>query len=136
VIVRGILAVLGALIANVLIVSLCEMGLGRAFPPPPGVNLQDPAALKAFAESMPTAALVMLVAGWAAGAFGSAATGYLIARKTWAAWVGPAFNLLGVVMSVAMIPHPPWVAAIGVVMPVLAGWSVPKLLGQKRAAAG
>ena len=127
-IVRGILAVLGAVVANVLIVSLCEMVLGRAFPPPPGLNLQDPAALKAFAQSMPTAALALLTAGWAAGAFGSAATGYLIARKTWAAWVGPAFNLLGVAMSLSMIPHPLWVAIIGLAMPFLAGWSVPRLL--------
>lgn len=132
-IVRGSLAVLGAVIANVLIVSLCEMGLGRAFPPPPGVNLQDPAALKAFAQAMPTAALAVLTAGWAAGAFGSAATGFLIARKTWAAWVGPAFSLLGVVMSLAMIPHPFWVAVIGLAMPFLAGWSVPRLLGPRAA---
>lgn len=132
-IVRGILAVLGAVIANVLIVSLCEMLMGRAFPPPPGVNLQDPAALKAFAQAMPTAALALLTAGWAAGAFGSAATGFLIARKTWAAWVGPAFNLLGVVMSLATIPHPFWVAIIGLVMPFLAGWSVPRLLGPRAA---
>jgi len=134
-IVRGILAVLGAVIANVLIVSLCEMGLGRAFPPPPGVNLQDPAALKAFAQSMPTAALALLTAGWAAGAFGAAATGFLIARKTWAAWVGPAFNLLGVAMSITMIPHPPWVAIIGLAMPFVAGWSVPRLLRTRTLAA-
>lgn len=127
-IVRGILAVFGAVIANVLLVSLCEMGLTRAFPPPPGLDLNDPVQLKVFAESMPTAALMMLVAGWAAGAFGSAAAGYLIARKTWAAWVGPGFNLLGVVMSVSMIPHPLWVAAVGIVMPFIAGWSMPLLL--------
>ena len=127
-IVRGMLAVLGAVITNVLLVSLCEMALTRVFPPPPGLDLNDPAQLKIFAQSMPTAALVMLLAGWAAGAFGGAAAGFLIARKTWAAWVGPAFNLLGVAMSITMMPHPPWVAAVGLVMPFIAGWSVPRLL--------
>jgi len=130
-IVRAILSVLCAVITNVLLVSLCEKGLTTVFPPPPGLNLSDPAQLKVFAESMPIAALTMLLAGWAAGAFGSAVVGYLIGRKTWTAWVGPMFNLLGVGMSVAMIPHPLWVAVIGLIMPFVAGWSVPKLLAPR-----
>jgi hypothetical protein len=128
---RSILAVLGAVLANVLIVSVCEMGLTAVFPRPPGLDFNDPEQLKTFAQSMPTGALAMLVAGWAAGAFGSGAVGYLIGRKTWTAWVGPMFNLLGVVMSIVMIPHPLWVAGIGVIMPFVAGWSVPRLLGTK-----
>jgi hypothetical protein len=80
---------------------------------------------------MPVAALAMLLAGWAAGAFGSAVVGYLIGRKTWTAWVGPMFNLLGVIMSIAMFPHPLWVAVIGLIVPFVAGWSVPRLLAGK-----
>ncbi|PTT75836.1 hypothetical protein DBR41_25820, partial [Pseudomonas sp. HMWF010] len=57
--------------------------------------------------------------------------GYLVARRTWAAWVGPMFNLLGVVMSITMIPHPLWVAVIGLIMPFVSGWSVPRLLARK-----
>lgn len=126
---RSILAVLAAVLANVLIVSVCEMGLSAAFPPPPGLDLSNPEQLKIFARSMPLGALAILVAGWAAGAFGSAAIGYLIGRKTWTAWVGPMFNLLGVGMSIAMIPHPLWVVCIGLLVPFLAGWAVPRVLG-------
>ncbi|ALL13003.1 hypothetical protein [Caulobacter henricii] len=131
---RAILAVLGAIAANIILVTLCEMVLKAGFPPPPGLDLNDPAQLKTFAQSMPPLALAGLVVGWAVGAFGSAAAGFLIARKTWAAWVGPAFNLLGVVMSITMIPHPLWVAVIGVVMPFIAAWSAPRLWGARPAA--
>jgi len=127
-ILRSILAVLAAVLANVLIVSLSEMGLTAIFPPAPGLDLNDPAQLKAFALSMPVGALLALVAGWSAGAFGSALAGYLVGRRTWTAWIGPMFNLLGVVMSITMIPHPLWVAVIGLIMPFVAGWSVPRLL--------
>lgn len=135
-ILRNILAVLGAIVANVLLVTLCEMVLTKAFPPPPGLNLGDPAQLKLFAQSMPVAALAMLLAGWAAGAFGSAAAGFLIARRTWAAWVGPAFNLLGVIMSIMSIPHPLWVMVIGIVTPFVAAWSVPRLMAPLAVARG
>jgi len=131
---RAILAVLGAIVANIILVTLCEMILKAGFPPPPGLDLNDPAQLKAFAQSMPPLALAGLLVGWAVGAFGSAAAGLLIARKAWAAWVGPAFNLLGVVMSITMIPHPLWVAAIGVLTPFVAAWSAPRLWGPRLAA--
>ncbi|PTS84520.1 MULTISPECIES: hypothetical protein [unclassified Caulobacter] len=130
-ILKAVLAVLAAVLANVLIVTLSERGLTALFPPAPGLDLNDPAQLKAFAQSMPVGALATLLAGWSAGAFGSALAGYLVARRTWAAWVGPMFNLLGVVMSITMIPHPLWVAVIGLIMPFVSGWSVPRLLARK-----
>ena len=125
---RIVLALVAALAANVLLVSCGEALLGMVFPPPPGTNLNDPAMLAAFARSMPTAAIVGLLAGWAAGAFGATAAAYLVSRRiVWTAWAGAAINLFGVIVSVLTIPHPLWAVVVGLAVPLVAAWSIPRL---------
>ena len=133
-ILKSILAVLAALAVNLLVVATGETALGLAFPPPHGANLSDPAQLEAFMNAMPALAFVGLVAGWALGAFGAAAAAYFVAgRVVWAAFVGAGINLFGVLVTVATIPHPLWVAAIGLFVPLVAAVTVPRFGGAKAA---
>ena len=129
-ILKTILAILAAFAVNLLVVGAAEWGLSLAFPPPPGANLGDPIQLEAFMNSMPIQAYLGLVAGWATGAFGASAAAYFIAeRKVWAAFLGAAINLLGVLVTVATIPHPLWVTAIGLIAPLMAAAAIPRLGG-------
>ena len=80
--------------------------------------------------TMPVEAYLALLAGWATGAFGASATAYFIAeRKVWAAFLGAAINLLGVLVTVATIPHPLWVTAIGLIVPLMAAAAIPRFGG-------
>ncbi len=130
VILKTVRAVLAAFAVNLLVVGTAEWGLSRAFPPPPGVNLSDPAQLEAFMNGMPLAAYLGLLLGWTLGAIGASATAYFIAeRRVWAAFVGAGINLLGVLASVATLPHPLWVAAVGLIAPLMVAAAVPRFGG-------
>ena len=131
-ILRSVLAVLAALVVNVILVWAGELGLSLAFPVPHGVNLGDRAQLEAFMNTMPATAYVGLLASWAVGAVAASAAAYFIAgRQVWAAFAGAGINLVGVLLSVATIPHPLWVTAIGLFVPLMAAAGVPRLGGAK-----
>lgn len=130
VILRSILAVLAALVVNLAVAAAAEAGLSLAFPPPRGINLSDPAQRDAFMAALPALAYLGLLAGWAVGAFAASATAYFIAgRKVWAAFAGAGVNLFGVLITVATLPHPLWVAAAGLILPVIAAVTVPRFGG-------
>ena len=125
---RVVLAVAAALVVNMLVVAGCEMLLGQAYPLPPESDPTDPATLTAYVRSMPPGASAALLAGWAAGAWGASLTGWLVsARRRGMAWPGAAINFAGVTLSLYTLPHPLWVAVIGLVMPIVAGLVVPRL---------
>ena len=134
---RTALAIVAGFLANIVVVSASEAVLGMIYPLPAGLDVNDPAQLAAHVRTLPTGAFAGLLIGWALGAFAAAATAYLASgRVRWLAWVGAGANLLGVVMSVAFLPHPLWVAAIGLAAPFAAALAVPALLGGARQAPG
>ena len=129
-ILRSILAVLAAVVVNLAVVAAAEALLSLAFPPPHSVNLKDPAQRDAFMAALPALAYLGLIAGWAAGAFAASATAYFIAsRRVWAAFAGAGVNLFGVLVTVATLPHPLWGAAAGLILPLVAAATVPRLGG-------
>ena len=127
---RSILAVLAAFLFNFVVVGTAEWGLSLAFQPPHGANLHDPNQLEAFMNTLPIQAFLGVLAAWAVGAYGAAATAYFIAgRKVWASFAGAGVNLFGVLITVATIPHPLWVTALGMFVPLMAAVTIPRFGG-------
>jgi hypothetical protein len=119
-----------AFLVNYCVVSASEALLSHAFPPAPGTNLADPIQLEAFVKSLPITAFVGLVTGWAVGAIGAVAAAYLVSdRIVPTAWVGGAISLFGIVSTLFMLPHPFWVGVVGIAMPVLFSWAIPRAIG-------
>ncbi len=112
---RGVAAVLAAVVAGGLVVLGVEALSGRVYPLPPGVDLSDPQALAAMIASMPAGAFALLFAGWALAAF---LVGWIAARLTAEqpmrnAWVaGGLFFFVGL-MNLFAIPHPTWFRLVG-----------------------
>ena len=80
----------------------------------------DSQAVAAFAASLPTAAMAVVLAGWLLGAFVGAGVAAGIAeryRQTCALLVG-ALVVAGTIHSALSIPHPGWVIAAGVLLPL------------------
>jgi hypothetical protein len=126
---------LGILLGSIVmwLTIFCLELLGHAlFPPPAGLDPQNPEHLKRIIADAPTGAMAMLVLAWAAGAFTGAWTAARIARHPRAAAVLIALVVMsGVIGMMLIVPeHPKWVSGLGLLLPIpvaliaarVAGW--------------
>jgi hypothetical protein len=122
----SIAGVVSGIVAAFLIVLLLEL-LGHAiYPPPPGINLHDPEALKTIIDQLPLGAIVMVLVAWGVGSFVGAFDAAAIAGR---ARITHGMIVGGIVMSFAIvtmivIPHPVWFMAASVFVVL-----IPALLG-------
>ena len=124
---RIVLGVVAGLVLAVLCVFAIET-LGHAlYPPPADLDATDPADLARLMEVMPVAALLFVVGGWFVGALAGAWTANAIARNPVAGWVVAGCIILGAVATMVMIPHPFWMWAAGIALPLAAAWLAGRL---------
>ncbi len=122
---RNIFAVLTGLFAMVIVITFVELANARLFfPPPPGMDWSNKRAVAAFAASLPTTALLVVLAGWLLGAMAGAAVAATLAdrlRRVCAALIGVAV-VAGVVQNAMAFPHPTWITVAGVLLPLPLAW--------------
>jgi MFS family permease len=101
--------IIGGLLAGVLIflgiLSLVEWGAHLVHPRPAS-----------------TALYAIVVAAYFVSACVGAIVAGLIARRVWAAWAIAILVLLGVIWTLADIPHPMWMRIASVLAPFVAGF--------------
>lgn len=117
---RTILGMLLGLVTMWLTVAALEF-LGHAlFPPPAGLDPQNPEHLQMIIAAAPTGALAMLVVAWAGGSFVGGWVAARIARHARAAAIAVAlFVMAGVAGMIMIVPdHPGWVSTLGLVLPI------------------
>lgn len=117
---RTILAViLGIVVAGLIVAGIETIG-HTLNPPPPGTDLTSPEALKTLIASLPVAALVIVVLAWALGSIGGGFTAAKISRqhKRGAALAVGIVMVLLVASNFFVIPHPLWMMALGVLLPI------------------
>jgi hypothetical protein len=124
-----ILAVVAGIIVAVVIVVVVEAAGHGIWPPPPGIDLSNPEALKALMPSIPIGAKIAVIVAWVAGAFGGGLVAARIARNARFAWIVGAVQLAFGMVTLLSIPHPlaMWIA--GLLLPLPAA-----MLGGKLAA--
>lgn len=133
---RTLLALLAGLVVMVLTVFLVESAGHLMYPPPPGVDVTNPEALKTLIQSLPVAALAFVVVAWALGAFAGAFVACRIARQHRTA-LAVAIGAVMIALSAAtmvMIPHPVWMIVLGVALPLPMAWLAMQLAGPAPAA--
>ena len=74
---RRILAIVLGLLVAFVFFMLFQATSGAMYPPPPGLDLGDPADLEAYIATLPQTALVLVLLGYAVG---SLMGGYVTAR--------------------------------------------------------
>jgi hypothetical protein len=120
---RAILAVVAGCVVSVLIVFGMDAISHSVYPPPTGVNLRDPAAMRTIIQQMPTGAFIVIVAGWILGAGSGAWVATRFSRgKAWAGIVVGAVTLAATAFNLFTIPHPVWVVLAALVGIPLATW--------------
>lgn len=101
---------------------MCLEFAGHAlFPPPPGLNPQNPDDLIKIISQASVGAMGMLVVAWVAGAF---AGGFVAAKVARPHPHGAAVTIALLVMAgvggmIYLVPdHPIWVSALGLILPI------------------
>jgi hypothetical protein len=138
---RSTAAVVGGLVAAVLVIAGLEAIGHTVYPPPPGIDLHNPESLKTIIDQLPIGAIVMVLVAWGSGTLIGGFTAGTIAGQ---AHVGHGLVVGGVVMAFAvltmvMIPHPLWfmVASSFVVLPpALGGAMLAKMLFHRSGSGG
>jgi len=101
--------VIGAFVAIALIAAVEILG-HQVYPPPTGIDINDVAAMEAYAASLPIGALLFVGAAWMIGAFCGGILAAFIAREAAATncIIVGGLVLAGTVMTLISIPHPLW----------------------------
>lgn len=130
---RTILGAVVGVIAGMITVSAVQ-ALGHAIFPVPGTfDLQDRAQMGALVATMPLGALGMVVLAWILGAYVGSFVGLIAGGRARAAGVVPAAVMfLATLANLFMIPHPVWMAVVGLLGIVAAAWLADRLFARKR----
>lgn len=117
---RQILAMVAGIVVGGMVIGLTE-ALGHAlFPLPAGFDASNPRDLERLWDVMAVPSKAMVVAAWFAGPLAGACAAIAIARRILPAWiVGVAIAGLGL-WTTRMFPHPDWMLASAVVLPLVA----------------
>ena len=119
--------------AGVLVAFLCvfavEMVGHSLYPPPEGLDLRNPADVDRLMASLPAMAFVFVLGAWFLGALLGAWVANVIAKRGLAGWIVALLVVAGGVATMVMIPHPAWMWAAGILLPLIAGWLAQRLAG-------
>ncbi len=132
---RKILAVVAAVFAGGILVSVVQSIGHSMYPLPAGADPNDMEDMKKYVESAPFMALFFVILSYAAGALTGGFVSTIIAndgKKTYAIITGIIFVIFSVIMM-SSLPTPIWFWIMGILvwLLVLAGWKLAVLLRKK-----
>jgi hypothetical protein len=115
--------ILGVVVA-VALVWVIEMLGHSIYPPPPGLDFSDRAAMKSYVDSLPIGALLSVAIAWFAGSLGGtfAACRLGAAKSIVFAPIIGGLMFVGAAINFATIPHPLWFLIIGIAGIILGAW--------------
>ena len=133
---RMALGVVAGLVVAFLCVFAVEYVGHAIYPPPAGLDVRNPADQARLMEAMPATAKALVLAAWFVGAFLGAWTANRIAGRSLAGWIVALLVVCAGIATMVMIPHPAWMWAGGLALPLLAGWIADRMARGRPAAAG
>jgi len=128
--IRSALVLLAGVVVSVLVVVLMDTLVGSLYPLPSGTDLNDQHSMRAALAAMPTAAFVLLLAGWVLAAGAGAYLAARLATRSAAmhGLIVAGFVLIATVANLAAIPHPGWLWPAAIVLIPVAGWAATRLV--------
>ena len=130
---RTILGVVLGVIVGVIVIGVIEGAGHTIFPPPPGVNLTDPAQLSTVMSKIPFPAKIAVLLAWIFGTLAGASTADIIAgRRAWAGRIVTLVILALAVFNMTTIPHPAWFMVAAVMGVLAAGALADRAFGKPR----
>ena len=123
----GLAAGLAVAIVTIMIVEAIGYQL---FPPPRGYDMTAGSAL-----ALPLQTLIWPVIGWFLGALAGSWLAVRLSGERWTGWVVAGCVLVATIFNFALITHPMWMMAAGVLAPILGGWIAQQLAAPAERAA-
>jgi hypothetical protein len=119
-----VLPVVSAVMAGMILQALGEKAIHAVYPPPPGLNFTDKAAIAAYAAQIPTVVFVLILVNYVVCALlsGVIATQVSGRKSVMPALITGAIITLGGIFNVVMIPHPMWFVVISVLLYIPSVW--------------
>lgn len=112
---------LAGVVAGGFTVALVELASHQVWPPPPDLDITDPAAIAELMATAPLGVFIALLVAWMLG--GAVGSGVAAVIATWrrvlVAGMAGGMTLAGAAMNLIAIPHPLWVTLLGPVVIVL-----------------
>jgi hypothetical protein len=134
---RSVLSFLVGVIVACLVVAVVESLGHTLFPPPPGIDITKPESMAQVMSQIPFGAKLAVVIAWALGSLagGFAAAKYARQHHVVVALLVGAVLLAFGAYSLFTIPHPLWMAALGMLVPLPMAWCGAKVATAKPRAA-
>ena len=130
---RTILGVVLGAIVGVIVIGVSDGAGHTLFPPPPGVNLTDPAQLSTVMSKIPFPAKIAVLLAWIFGTLAGASTADIVAgRRAWAGRIVTLVILALAVFNMTTIPHPAWFMVAAVIGVLAAGALADRAFGRPR----
>ena len=132
--VRSAIVLLAGVVAAVIVVSLGDKVAGSFYSLPPGIDRSNPESMRQAVAGLPTAAFLLLLAGWIL----AAAVGSYVAARTAThdrvihGMIVTLFVLVATVGNLAAIPHPTWLWPATIILIPAAGWLATRLVVRPR----
>jgi hypothetical protein len=132
--IRSALVLFSGVVAAVLVVMLMDRVVGSIYLFGSVPEGRDPESLRQAIAGLPTAAFLLLVAGWAlAAGVGSYVAARLATHDHVIHGVIVAlFVLVATVANLGRIPHPVWMWPVAIILIPAAGWAATRLVGSAR----
>ena len=127
---RTLFAVIAGFFAAEMVITVIEAASATwLFPPPPGFDFRNKAAVDAFVASMPASAFATVLSGWLLGTFVGAfvAARLALVHRTRAALLIGLVVVVGTIVNATEIRHPAWVVALGALLPLPLAWLAARL---------
>lgn len=127
-------------VAGIVVAFLCvfavEMIGHGLYPPPAGLDINNPADQARVMDAMPFAAKAVVLLAWFLGALAGAWVANRIAGRSVAGWVVALVAIAAGIATMLTIPHPAWMWAGGIALPLLGAWLAHRLGAKRGAGAG
>lgn len=119
-IIRAIVATIAAMLVAGVVVGLTEAAGHLIFPPPPGIDVTNPADQARLMELVPLGAKIAVVFAWFLGALAGCSVATVIGRTTLPGWIVAALLIAASLFTTQMFPHPLWMIVAAVALPIVA----------------
>lgn len=136
--VRNILALLAGAIVSIVLIGLVQAAAHVLYPPPPGLDYNNPEVLKKIMMEAPVGALLMVLLSYFCGTFVGSWVAARLAADSPArqAYLIGGMMLISGLMNLFAIPHPAWFWVGSIAVFVAAAWLGGKLGARKVPAVG
>ncbi|HEX8224110.1 MAG TPA: hypothetical protein VF605_09865 [Allosphingosinicella sp.] len=127
------------IVAGIVVAFLCVFAVewvGHSlYPPPAGLDATNPADQARLMEAMPAAAKAIVLGAWFVAALAGAWTANRIAGRSLAGWIVALLVVATGIATMVMIPHPAWMWAGGIALPLAGAWIADRMAARRPAAA-